>query len=513
MQLSVVMIVKNEEEVLGKCLETVKDADEIVILDTGSEDKTKEIAQRYTARFLENVYTWCDDFAGARNEAKKYATGNWILSIDADETLEPGGIEKLKRDIEVAEKTGCDAVDVVMTCINNSYYYPRCFKNDPEILWKGPIHEVPNAKKRGVGTVKITYGYSPAHKKDPNRSLRILEKYVKDNPDCKREVYYLAREYTYKKEWEKAVYWFNQYIERAVWIPEKTDAFYLLAKSYWNLSRGDDARDACLKAILLNPNFKEAIRFMSDIVWPRQKKRWLEMAEGATNEGVLFTRDSEIKRTTETKARLDFLIVGHPRSGTRYMSELFTSFGLQVGHEKYGRYGTSSWLLAVESEEYPQFYWQSNGEPSNNPKDRRSDFDYRHIIHVVRDPLKTIASTMHTEDSVEPSIRFRKKYATMYGNPYMVATLSYLNWNRIIQAQNPSLVVKVEESAAQVFEFLVKTEYVNAAANLEKFQLPSKQSNSRPHDALDKATLRANLPEELWDELVAFSHEYGYDLS
>ena len=79
------MIVRNEEAVLARCLESVKDADEIIIVDTGSVDRTKEIASIFT----DNIYDfqWCDDFAKARNFALAQCTGDWVLSIDADELI------------------------------------------------------------------------------------------------------------------------------------------------------------------------------------------------------------------------------------------------------------------------------------------------------------------------------------------------------------------------------------------------------------------------------------------
>ena len=70
---------------LGKCLDSVKGFDEIIIVDTGSEDDTVEIAKQYTDKVY--FFKWCDSFAKARNFAKQYATGDWILSIDADEVL------------------------------------------------------------------------------------------------------------------------------------------------------------------------------------------------------------------------------------------------------------------------------------------------------------------------------------------------------------------------------------------------------------------------------------------
>ena len=80
------MIVKNEEAFLEKCLLSVQGlVDEIVIVDTGSTDKTKEIALKFTSKVYD--FEWCDNFAAARNESLKYATGDWILVLDADEVI------------------------------------------------------------------------------------------------------------------------------------------------------------------------------------------------------------------------------------------------------------------------------------------------------------------------------------------------------------------------------------------------------------------------------------------
>ncbi|MDP3733683.1 MAG: polysaccharide deacetylase family protein [Nanoarchaeota archaeon] len=84
--LSVCMIVKNEEAYLAQCLSSVQGlADEIIIVDTGSTDRTKEIAVEFTEKIFQ--FSWCDDFAAARNESLKQATGDWILILDADEVL------------------------------------------------------------------------------------------------------------------------------------------------------------------------------------------------------------------------------------------------------------------------------------------------------------------------------------------------------------------------------------------------------------------------------------------
>src|SRR5206468_12725392 len=84
--LSLCMIARDEENNLARCLESVRGiVDEIIVVDTGSTDDTPEIARRYGARV--EFFTWRDHFADARNESLKYAHGNWLMWMDADEEL------------------------------------------------------------------------------------------------------------------------------------------------------------------------------------------------------------------------------------------------------------------------------------------------------------------------------------------------------------------------------------------------------------------------------------------
>lgn len=283
------MIVKNEEKCLEKCLKSIKDIDEIVILDTGSTDKTGEIALKYTDKYYVDEYKWNDDFAEARNLSLSKCTGDWILTIDADEWLEEGGIEKIRAAVSDNHKNSVDC-HVVSEDGKNVHYQPRLYKRSKDIFWKAAIHNYLNIVEGNRKDIKITYGYSPAHKDDPDRALRILQKIVNNNPDSVREVFYLAREYSYRSEWIKALYWLNIYVTRWTWAAELAEAQLLMAKCYWYLQQGDKARDACLQAIKVNANFKEAISFMAELSGPKNRLRWLEFARTATNEDVLFAR-------------------------------------------------------------------------------------------------------------------------------------------------------------------------------------------------------------------------------
>lgn len=287
MERRILMIVKNEEEVLENCLKSVGDFP-IIICDTGSEDKTVEIAKKYGKVFTD--YKWEDSFCKARNHVLSKAPKGWCITIDADEELLTP-VDKVKEVIDKADKEGCDAIDVKMTG-GNDFVFPRIFKNNGKIKWKGDAHNyLTGVKKKARSDIEIKYGYSPAHKKDPNRTLRILKRAVKKSGS--REKFYLAREYSYKKNYEKALKWCDEYLKEPTWAAEWADCLLLKARCLWQLQRGEEARDACLQAIKINTNFKEAIELMAEMSGPINKKRWEEFARGADNSGVLFVRTKE----------------------------------------------------------------------------------------------------------------------------------------------------------------------------------------------------------------------------
>jgi glycosyltransferase involved in cell wall biosynthesis len=94
-KVSLTMIVKNEQENISACLESVRDLfDEIVVVDTGSTDRTKEIAREFGAKVFD--FEWVDDFAAARNEALARATGDYAFWLDADDVVDPDQREKLQ---------------------------------------------------------------------------------------------------------------------------------------------------------------------------------------------------------------------------------------------------------------------------------------------------------------------------------------------------------------------------------------------------------------------------------
>ncbi len=95
MTVSLCLMVRNEEHDLPGCLQSAGDlVDEIIVVDTGSTDRTKEIAANFGAKVFD--FPWCDDFAAARNECIRHATGEWIFWMDADERIDEANREKLR---------------------------------------------------------------------------------------------------------------------------------------------------------------------------------------------------------------------------------------------------------------------------------------------------------------------------------------------------------------------------------------------------------------------------------
>ena len=139
-RLSLCVIARDEEKLLPRCLESVAGvADEIVVVDTGSEDATVEIARRHGA--LVSRFTWSDDYAAARNAALDLATGDWILCLDADEFVDASNAEKLGRAKELKPDKGLYCTLQNVGGATSSFQQMKMFPNDPAIRFERPVHE------------------------------------------------------------------------------------------------------------------------------------------------------------------------------------------------------------------------------------------------------------------------------------------------------------------------------------------------------------------------------------
>lgn len=288
MTIGAAIIAKNESVMIGRLLESVKDLDEIVVVDTGSTDNTMEIAKKYTDKVFSD-FTWNDSFAQARNHVKSKMTTDWILSIDCDERLYD--VFALREAVALAEARQALAVDTLQIAEDNGqeFFFPRLFTNSPQVFWEGSIHNTLSVLGERLGNVRISVGYSPAHSNDPDRAFRILKKDVEERPNA-RSYFYLGREYFYRGDFENCVIMMGKYVQISRFLSEKAEAFLTMARAYWAMKMADDARDACAQALIINARFKEAILFMATLSWEHNAVQWRRMAETADNEDVLFIR-------------------------------------------------------------------------------------------------------------------------------------------------------------------------------------------------------------------------------
>lgn len=253
--ISLCMIVKNEEDVLGRCLSSIKDAvDEIIIVDTGSTDKTKEIALKYTDKIYD--FKWCDDFAKARNKSFEYATKEYILWLDADDVISPENLIKLKTLKSTLTKT-TDTVTMVYSLTrdeNDKTVYSlrrnRLVKRENKFKWIGQIHEYIN-----------TYGNSFTsdievwHKKDDHkytdRNLRIFRSMEKNKVNfTPRDMFYFANELYYNGLYEESINQYRLFLDtKQGWIEDVKTAFLNLSKCYKNLNDSDNAKKVLLESL------------------------------------------------------------------------------------------------------------------------------------------------------------------------------------------------------------------------------------------------------------------------
>ena len=182
--LSLCMIVKNEEDYLKACLESVEGVvDEIIVVDTGSTDETVAIAEQFDAEV--HHIPWNDDFAEARNESIKHASGDWIFQLDADERLDPESKKELRDWLEDNSKMYASVLIDSPKEENKKGHISRAhrlFRNLPGIEYSGRIHEQisPSASKlkgeEGFSNIKVLHlGYDKDEGEMQEKSERNFE--------------------------------------------------------------------------------------------------------------------------------------------------------------------------------------------------------------------------------------------------------------------------------------------------------------------------------------------------
>lgn len=233
---SLCMIVKNEEKVLARCLDSVGDAmDEIIIVDTGSSDRTKEIAARYTDHIFD--FTWNDDFSAARNFSFSKASQDFIMWLDADDIF----TEEDRRALLRLKKELPDNADVVMMRYNTafdeegkpvfSYYRERMIRRTIPHEWKGRVHEVIVCSGRTYYADSPAVTHRSVKTSYSDRNLRIYEKQISEGESLSpRDMFYYGRELYYHKQYSRAIEVLTSFLSSPEgWVENKIEACKILS--------------------------------------------------------------------------------------------------------------------------------------------------------------------------------------------------------------------------------------------------------------------------------------------
>ncbi len=264
--ISLCMIVKNEEDNLPRCLDSVRGVvDEIVIVDTGSTDRTVEIAESYGARVFN--HPWEGNFSKARNYSLKYATCDWILILDADEELNKEDAPKLK---EIAKNKEFKIVSFI---IKNKYkdstqeghaQMVRLYKNFNGVHYTGIVHNaIQYSGKCLYSSITIIHhGYNLSEVKMEEKFMRtstLLKKQIEKDPDNPVPHMYLGVSYMDRYKFENAI----KYSKKAISLSEengfsKNDflvSYYVVSAAYFEMNEFEESEIYALKSIELSNCF------------------------------------------------------------------------------------------------------------------------------------------------------------------------------------------------------------------------------------------------------------------
>jgi GT2 family glycosyltransferase/Flp pilus assembly protein TadD len=259
-RVSLCLIVKDEEANLAACLGSAADlVDDLVVVDTGSTDRTKEVAARFGARVYD--FPWCDSFAAARNECLRHAAGAWIFWLDADDRLDEDNRRKLRTlfaglgDENAAYSMKClclpDPVSRTATAVD----HVRLFRNHPQIRWQYRVHEQILPAVRAVGgevrwtdVVVHHAGYQdPAlRRRKLERDLRLLGLEDRDRSDDPFTLFNLGSVYQELGKHAEALPLLRRSLERSHPGDSIVRKLYaLLVGCHRALGQADEALTAC----------------------------------------------------------------------------------------------------------------------------------------------------------------------------------------------------------------------------------------------------------------------------
>lgn len=321
MAISACLIAKNEEKNIGRCLESLKNViDEIILVDTGSTDNTKEIGKRYGAKIFD--YKWDGNFSNARNFSLEKASKPWILIIDCDEILDQTTVSRLK-ELTSDKRYPFEGYGVIISnIIGGTEKYTilslRLIRNKPDYRFEGAIHEQIGHKieqlhgKYSVLSSEVRlyhYGYEEIPEiqaKKTKRNLEILESISEEERDG---LFYLhlGNEYSRMNDIDKAIEYYKISLQiSSIESPHFTNVAHRLIEALYMSDKVSDVISYGEEILKTMPDFK-AVKFLVAISYLRFKEynRTLELIESYLNSNNTLSKYPDV--TYDTKENIENL--------------------------------------------------------------------------------------------------------------------------------------------------------------------------------------------------------------
>ncbi len=265
MKVAVYAISKNEEQFVDRWYESMKEADEIYVLDTGSTDGTVEKLISHGVKVsIKEISPW--RFDEARNESLKLVSGDIDICVctDFDEVIKSGWKEELLK-IWKKDTTRCKYIfnwKLIDEKPIISFYQEKIHSRH-NFKWIHPVHEILSCKinENYVLTDNIVVNHYPDDTKSRSSYLPLLELSVKENPDNDRNMHYLGREYMFYQKYNEAIDTLIKHLNlpNSTWKDERCASMRFIARSYQSLNRFDEAKMWLDKAILEAPHLRDPL--------------------------------------------------------------------------------------------------------------------------------------------------------------------------------------------------------------------------------------------------------------
>lgn len=300
MKIVVYAICKNEARFVQRWVDSMKEADEIVVLDTGSEDDTPRLLEKNGVNVVtEAIMPWRFDTARNRSLELVPEDADICVCTDLDEVFEPGW----RNHLEAAWAEGAGQARYRYTWSfteegrEGVVFWTEKAHRRQGYKWVHPVHEVLTWTGEGSPGFMVTAeGVQLNHYPDPDKSrgqyLPLLELSVEEDPEDDRNMHYLGREYMYKQRWDDCIRTLKRHLSMpsARWEDERAASMRYIAKSYWMKGQRQEARDWYLKAIVQAPHLREPYMDLAYALY--EEKQW---------EGVLYFTDCALQIVNRPK--------------------------------------------------------------------------------------------------------------------------------------------------------------------------------------------------------------------